>query len=193
MSCLKILCDSGVSLELGGLSPLDLELAPVSCLKTEGLHRGAVPTVPRRSGVPTLLLLSPTHRPLFGGVFRHSRRRLDLLSESLRHPGSCKGEPDSIVVRLVLQARLSSGRVSHVRGDKEPVELPTHLPLGVRRGGPVVGRRPNNRVSPSQGNGELIRFEVPVTTYDVGMISKSVDMRKHLVENAPVPLAGLRV
>eukprot|EP00971_Amphidinium_carterae_P249203 4946684-Amphidinium_carterae.1 len=142
----------------------------MACLQTEGLHGSTVPAVPSRvnvslgeSGGPTLLLCCPKSRPFLGWVIRHRRGRLDLLSEGLRHPVSCQGETDGVVVRLVLQARLCSGRVAHVGGDKEPVELSAHLPLGVRRGGSVVGRRPNNRVTPSQRNRKLIRQSPPMT------------------------------
>eukprot|EP00971_Amphidinium_carterae_P052825 1040215-Amphidinium_carterae.1 len=63
MPGLKVLGYRGVPLQCGGRSPLDLEDAPVTCLETERLRGGTVPTGPSRvhiplsqSGVPTLLL-----------------------------------------------------------------------------------------------------------------------------------------
>eukprot|EP00971_Amphidinium_carterae_P073281 1448859-Amphidinium_carterae.1 len=70
----------------------------------------------------------------------------------------------------MIQAILSSSRVSHVRGDEEPVDLSPLLPLGVGRGGPVVGGWPHYRISPGQRDRELIRLEVPIPRKKVGMI-----------------------
>eukprot|EP00971_Amphidinium_carterae_P343903 6483953-Amphidinium_carterae.1 len=97
------------------------------------------------------------------------------------------------MVRVVIQAILSSGRVPHVRGDEEPVDLSPLLPFGVGRGGPVVGGWPHYRVSSGQRDRELVRLEVPVPRKYVGMIPQGVDMRQHLIKDAPVPLACLRV
>eukprot|EP00971_Amphidinium_carterae_P069098 1367677-Amphidinium_carterae.1 len=58
--------------------------------------------------------------------------------------------------------------------------------------GPVVRRWPDNCVSPGQRNWELVRLEVPIPSYDVGVFTQRMDMRKHLIQDASVPLTHKR-
>eukprot|EP00971_Amphidinium_carterae_P161733 3205945-Amphidinium_carterae.2 len=82
---------------------------------------------------------------------------------------------------MTLQAVLSSSRVPHMRGDEEPVDLPTLLPFSVGRGGQVRRRRPYYRITPCKGDRELVRLEVPITTYNIGVVTEGMDMRKELI------------
>eukprot|EP00971_Amphidinium_carterae_P094543 1871293-Amphidinium_carterae.1 len=108
-------------------------------------------------------------------------------------PSSGRSEAPNWLLSLTVKARLSSGRVAHVWGDQEPVDLPASLSFSVGGRGTVVRRRSDNRVSPRQWDGELVRLKVPVTAYDVGVVSESMDMREHFVQEAPVPLTRVRV
>eukprot|EP00971_Amphidinium_carterae_P228106 4524550-Amphidinium_carterae.1 len=72
-----------------------------------------------------------------------------------------------------------------MRGDQEPIDLPPYLPFSIGRCRSVVRGRPHYSVTSGQGNRELIRLEVPVTSYDVGVFPKGVHMREHFVQNAP--------
>eukprot|EP00971_Amphidinium_carterae_P112439 2226689-Amphidinium_carterae.2 len=76
--------------------------------------------------------------------------------------------------------------------DEKPINLPAFLPFGVGGGGQVSRRRPHNRITPCKGDRELVRLEIPITAYYIGVFSQRMYMRQELIQDAPIPFTGVR-
>eukprot|EP00971_Amphidinium_carterae_P188769 3747010-Amphidinium_carterae.3 len=96
----------------------------------------------------------------------------NLLQKGLGYPVRRESETHGVMIWFTLQAVLSSNRVPHMWRDEKPVNLPALLSFGIRRGWQVRRRWSNYRITPCKGDREFVWFEVPVTTYNIGVVTE---------------------